>query len=92
MFGVRLPVEAGKGYSFEVRPRQMPRHALLLLDPHVGCSPFGDRLRIDAARLQIDGAMDLDTVTFGQGEIRELIRDVVIARGDDDVAGFEIER
>jgi D-amino-acid dehydrogenase len=45
-FGLRLPIEAGKGYSFEVRPRQMPRHALLLLDPHVGCSPFGDRIRI----------------------------------------------
>ena len=30
-FGLRLPVHAGKGYSFEVWPRQMPRHALLLL-------------------------------------------------------------
>src|SRR5579884_885691 len=47
LFGVRLPVQAGKGYSFAVRPRTMPRHALLLLEPHVGCSPLGDQLRID---------------------------------------------
>jgi D-amino-acid dehydrogenase len=54
VFGVRLPVEAGKGYSFEVRPRQMPRHALLLLEPHVGCSPFRERLRI-AGTMEFSG-------------------------------------
>ncbi len=46
VFGARLPVQAGKGYSFELRPPQLPRHALLLLEPHVGCSPLGDRLRV----------------------------------------------
>jgi D-amino-acid dehydrogenase len=54
LFGARLPVEAGKGYSFEVRPRRMPRHALLLLEPHVGCSPFGERLRI-AGTMEFSG-------------------------------------
>jgi len=54
LFGVRLPVEAGKGYSFAVRPRQMPRHALLLLEPHVGCSADGDRLRI-AGTMEFSG-------------------------------------
>ncbi len=54
LFGLRLPIEAGKGYSFEVRPRRMPRHALLLLDPHVGCSPFGQRLRI-AGTMEFSG-------------------------------------
>ena len=39
--GLRLPIAAGKGYSFEVRPHRMPRHALMLLEPHVGCSPAG---------------------------------------------------
>jgi D-amino-acid dehydrogenase len=53
-FGVQLPVEAGKGYSFEVRPQRMPRHALLLLEPHVGCSPFGERLRI-AGTMEFSG-------------------------------------
>jgi D-amino-acid dehydrogenase len=50
----RLPVQAGKGYSFEVRPRRMPRHALLLLEPHVGCSPLADRLRI-AGTMEFSG-------------------------------------
>ena len=54
LFGVRLPVQAGKGYSFEVRPRRMPRHALLLLEPHVGCSPLGERLRI-AGTMEFSG-------------------------------------
>lgn len=54
VFGARLPIQAGKGYSFEIRPRAMPRHALLLLDPHVGCSPFGDRLRV-AGTMEFSG-------------------------------------
>jgi D-amino-acid dehydrogenase len=54
LFGVRLPVQAGKGYSFEVQPSRMPRHALLLLEPHVGCSPFGQRLRI-AGTMEFSG-------------------------------------
>jgi D-amino-acid dehydrogenase len=54
LLGLRLPVQAGKGYSFEVRPRTMPRHALLLLEPHVGCSPMGDRLRI-AGTMEFSG-------------------------------------
>jgi D-amino-acid dehydrogenase len=54
LFRARLPVQAGKGYSFEVRPRHMPRYPLLLLEPHVGCSPFGDRLRI-AGTMEFSG-------------------------------------
>ena len=36
----------GKGYSFCVRPTVVPSHAILLADVHVGCTPFGDRIRI----------------------------------------------
>jgi len=54
MFSARLPVQGGKGYSFEIRPRLIPRHALLLLEPHVGCSPFGNRLRI-AGTMEFSG-------------------------------------
>ena len=52
--GLRLPVQAGKGYSFELRTEHLPRQALLLLEPHVGCSPFGDRLRI-AGTMEFSG-------------------------------------
>ena len=36
----------GKGYSFYVRPTVVPSHAILLADVHVGCTPYGDRMRI----------------------------------------------
>ncbi len=74
LFGMRLPIEAGKGYSFEVRPRQMPRHALLLLEPHVGCSPIGDRLRI-AGTMEFSGVnarLDrrrIQSILAGAGEM-----------------------
>jgi D-amino-acid dehydrogenase len=44
--GISLPMEAGKGYSFSITPSVMPRHAILLADAHVGCTPYGDRVRI----------------------------------------------
>jgi D-amino-acid dehydrogenase len=44
--GVPIPMEPGKGYSFSVQPSVMPSHAVLLVDVHVGCTPFDDRLRI----------------------------------------------
>lgn len=44
--GIDLPVQAGKGYSFMVTPSVVPRHAILLADVHVGCTPFGDQMRI----------------------------------------------
>lgn len=44
--GVGLPIEAGKGYSFMVEPTVVPAHAVLLADVHVGCTPFGERMRI----------------------------------------------
>jgi D-amino-acid dehydrogenase len=54
--GCRLPIAAGKGYSFEVPlPRSAaPRSAMLLLDPHVGFSPFGDCLRL-AGTMEFSG-------------------------------------
>jgi D-amino-acid dehydrogenase len=44
--GVSIPMEAGKGYSFSIRPTVMPSHAILLSDVHVGVTPYGDRVRI----------------------------------------------
>jgi D-amino-acid dehydrogenase len=44
--GIRVPVEAGKGYSFMIEPTVVPAHAVLLADVHVGCTPFGRQLRI----------------------------------------------
>ena len=46
MLGVSFPMQAGKGYSFFVSPSVLPKRSILLADVHVGCTPFGDRMRI----------------------------------------------
>jgi len=44
--GVEIPMEPGKGYSFLVKPKVMPRHGILFADIHAGVTPLGDRLKI----------------------------------------------
>jgi D-amino-acid dehydrogenase len=45
-FGIRRPVQAGRGYSFSVPTRQMPAGPIYLPAQRVACTPLGDRLRI----------------------------------------------
>jgi D-amino-acid dehydrogenase len=45
-FGVRQPVQAGRGYSFSVPTDVMPRGPLYLPQQRVACTPLGGRLRI----------------------------------------------
>lgn len=44
--GVRFPMQPGKGYTFMVKPKVMPRHGILFADIHAGATPFRDRVRI----------------------------------------------
>lgn len=44
--GVRQVVQAGRGYSFTVRPDPMPRHPVHLPSQHLACNPLHDRFRI----------------------------------------------
>jgi len=44
--GVRIPMEPGKGYTFLLTPKVMPRHGILFADIHAGVTPLGDRIRI----------------------------------------------
>jgi D-amino-acid dehydrogenase len=44
--GVEARMEAGKGYSFLVSPKIVPRRCIILIDAHVGCTPFGTDMRI----------------------------------------------
>ncbi len=46
MLDLSVPLAGGKGYSFFVTPSVLPRHSVLLADVHVGCTPFGERMRI----------------------------------------------
>jgi glycine/D-amino acid oxidase-like deaminating enzyme len=45
-FGVRQPVQAGRGYSFSVPVERMPRGPLYFPKQRVACTPLGARLRI----------------------------------------------
>ena len=44
--GVRLPMLAGRGYSFSIASPAPPRSSLYLTEAKVGATPFGDRLRL----------------------------------------------
>jgi glycine/D-amino acid oxidase-like deaminating enzyme len=45
-FGVRQPVQAGRGYSFSVPADPMPRGPLYFPKQRVACTPLGGRLRV----------------------------------------------
>lgn len=45
-FGVKQVVQAGRGYSFTVRPETMPTHPLYFPSERVACTPLGDRFRV----------------------------------------------
>ncbi|HYJ61931.1 MAG TPA: FAD-dependent oxidoreductase [Actinomycetota bacterium] len=55
--GVRLPILAGKGYSFEVRPRAPVHRPIHLSAAHVMATPFDGRLRL-AGTVEFDGMPD----------------------------------
>ncbi len=44
--GISIPMQPGKGYSFLLRPKVMPRHGILFADIHAGATPLGERMRI----------------------------------------------
>ncbi len=52
--GFRLPLAAGKGYSFELKVEQMPRHSVELVGPFVVFTPFSSRLRV-AGTMEFSG-------------------------------------
>ncbi|GAA4707154.1 FAD-dependent oxidoreductase [Pseudonocardia yuanmonensis] len=45
-FGVRVPVQAGRGYSFTVAAERLPDGPVYLPVQRVACTPLGERLRI----------------------------------------------
>lgn len=52
--GLPLHMQAGKGYSFSIRPKQVPARPLYLYEARVGCSPQGDSLRF-AGTMEFSG-------------------------------------
>lgn len=45
-FGVKAIVQAGRGYSFSVKPEVVPTHPIYFPSQRLACTPLGDRLRI----------------------------------------------
>lgn len=45
-FGVKTLVQAGRGYSFSVKPKTVPSHPIYFPAQRLACTPLGDRLRI----------------------------------------------
>jgi D-amino-acid dehydrogenase len=44
--GVRLPMLAGRGYSFSIASPTPPHSSLYLTEAKIGATPFGERLRL----------------------------------------------
>ncbi|WP_433472365.1 NAD(P)/FAD-dependent oxidoreductase [Spirillospora sp. CA-142024] len=73
---LRLPLQAGKGYSFSVELDPAPAHPMYLGDKHVAVSPIGGRTRIA-------GTMELS----GNNRRLDWRRVVAIARASRDYLG-----
>ncbi|MEI4278799.1 NAD(P)/FAD-dependent oxidoreductase [Klenkia terrae] len=59
-FGVRQPLQAGRGYSFSVPVEQVPAGPLYFPEQRVACTPLGGRLRVAGMMefRQPDAALD----------------------------------
>ena len=73
--GVHVPMQPGKGYSFLLRPKLMPRHGILFADIHAGATPLGDRVRIGGT-MEFSG-YDLSIDERRIGNLFRLARDYV---------------
>ncbi len=67
-FGVKTIVQAGRGYSFSVKPEVIPSHPIYFPTQRLACTPLGDRLRIG-------GMMEFRNVDAkpDQGRIQTLV-------------------
>jgi D-amino-acid dehydrogenase len=54
LLGFRLPVQAGKGYSFSVEMKDLPKRPLYLAEARIACTPMAGRLRL-AGTMELSG-------------------------------------
>lgn len=77
-FGVRTIVQAGRGYSFSVRPAAPPKNPVYFPTQRVACTPLHDRLRI-AGMMEFrkpDAPFDLRRVQAIVDATRPLLRGI----------------
>ncbi|TCK26310.1 NAD(P)/FAD-dependent oxidoreductase [Pseudonocardia endophytica] len=88
-FGVRVPVQAGRGYSFTVPARHLPDGPIYLPVQRVACTPLGDRLRI-AGMMEFrdaDEPLDHRRVRAIVNAVRPFLRDVDLDDRHDEWVG-----
>ncbi|MEU5842363.1 FAD-dependent oxidoreductase [Rhodococcus sp. NPDC047139] len=77
-FGVRTRVQAGRGYSFSVRPPGIPKNPIYFPAQRVACTPLHDRFRI-AGMMEFrsaDAPLDPRRIRAIVEATRPLLRDV----------------
>ncbi len=73
--GVRMPVQAGRGYSFSVPTHHLPSGPLYFPNQRVACTPLGDKLRI-AGMMEFrspDAPLDPRRITAIVNSVRPLL-------------------
>jgi D-amino-acid dehydrogenase len=81
-FGVRLPVQAGRGYSFHVATPQPPTGPIYFPASRVACTPIGEGLRV-AGMMEFrapDAPLDPRRIQAVVAATRGLLRDVDLDR------------
>ncbi|GEE00580.1 D-amino-acid dehydrogenase [Gordonia spumicola] len=88
-FGVRVPVQAGRGYSFSVPIDDLPDSPVYFPAQRVACTPLGDRLRV-AGMMEFrdpDAALDERRVAAIVDAARPLLRGVDLDDRKDEWVG-----
>jgi D-amino-acid dehydrogenase len=73
--GSRIPLEAGKGYTFMIDAHPTPRHGLLFPEVHAGATPLADGVRMGGTMefSGCDTGVDERRINAVFGEVREFL-------------------
>lgn len=88
-FGVRQPVQAGRGYSFSVAAERMPAGPLYFPRQRVACTPLAGRLRV-AGMMEFrrpDSALDPRRITAVVEAVRPFLAGVDLDERRDEWVG-----
>lgn len=88
-FGVRRPVQAGRGYSFSVSVKRMPAGPIYLPAERVACTPLNGRLRI-AGMMEFRGPdepLDPRRIRAIANAVQPYLRDVDLSDRRDEWVG-----
>jgi D-amino-acid dehydrogenase len=88
-FGVRTPVQSGRGYSFTLPPEGLPTRPTYFAEQRVVCTPLGDRVRV-AGMMEFtapDRPADPRRVKAIANAVRGLLPSADLTRRTDEWAG-----